>query len=90
MSDAMRGRVAGYAPSYSRLARNLGRETVVVVKVRINVRGGVEDPAFLQGDPLFRTEVLNALKTWRFKPPLRGGKPVAALTMLKFSFKLRQ
>lgn len=74
-------------PEYSSLARQLKVSGDVSVEVRITTAGEVEEVKLLSGNAVLAMPVVRTVKTWRFKPFRQEGKPTAATTVLRFSFK---
>lgn len=58
----------------------------VRVKVLISEAGGVDSVEVLYGDPIFAEAAVDAAKKWKFKPFIRGGKPVKISTEIPFDF----
>jgi protein TonB len=78
------------APEYPRRARQLGFEGTVVLNVRINQKGGVEDVkiAVSSGYSLLDQSALRSVKAWLFKPAQRGYQPVAAWVQVPVRYTL--
>lgn len=78
------------APEYPRRARQLGFEGTVVLNVRINQKGGVEDVkvAVSSGYSLLDQSALRSVKAWRFKPARWGDQPVAAWVQVPVRYTL--
>lgn len=66
----------------------LGFEGVVKAKFRIEVDGTVKH-VHVDGSPpaLLEHSVVDAVKTWRFAPLMRGGKPIEIWFSLDFEFR---
>jgi TonB family protein len=58
----------------------------VLVKVFISETGDVEDVEVLRGDPILAGAAVNAAKKWKYKPFIRGGKPIKVNTKISFDF----
>ena len=78
------------APEYPRRARQLGHEGTVLLNVRVNPNGGVEEVkiAASSGHSLLDESALVSVKTWRFKPARRGDQPVAAWVRVPVRYTL--
>jgi protein TonB len=78
------------APEYPMRARQLGFEGTVVLNVRINQKGGVEDVkiAVSSGYSLLDQSALRSVKSWLFKPARRGDQPVAARVQVPVRYTL--
>jgi TonB family protein len=77
------------APSYTKKARKSGVEGVVVLSVAIGKDGRVHEARVVK--PLgsgLDEEAVKTVRTWRFKPALRDGEPVATNLLLSIPFKL--
>ncbi|MFB3826226.1 MAG: energy transducer TonB [Bryobacteraceae bacterium] len=87
-ADAVKNAVKKAKPEYSSMARQMRIEGDVEVEVHITADGDVGDVKPLSGNPILTSIVTKALKDWKFAPFTAEGKPVAAVTALRFSFKL--
>ncbi len=78
------------APEYPMRARQLGFEGTVVLTVRIDQKGGVEDVkiAVSSGYSLLDQSALRSVKAWLFKPARRGDQPVAAWVQVPVRYTL--
>ncbi|HSG91245.1 MAG TPA: energy transducer TonB [Pseudomonadales bacterium] len=67
--------VQGARPVYPARAKAEGVEGYVVVEYRVNVRGEVEDARVVEAEPAgaFDAAALTAIRTWKYRPYLRGG-----------------
>ncbi len=66
-------------PEYPRKAARAGKEGWVKLEFTITRQGRVADAAVVEARPrrLFNRAALRAIRKWRFKPRITGGKPVA-------------
>jgi protein TonB len=76
-------------PLYPTRASARGIEGWVVVEFTITASGAVEDPHVVQGDPprVFNSAAIRAIRRWKYKPKVVGGKPVAQVgvrTLISF------
>ncbi len=77
-------------PRYPRMARRLGREGVVVLKLFIDSKGNLKRVEVLKdGGYGFGKAALEAVKSSTFVPAMRDGKPVDSEAILTVRFKLR-
>lgn len=78
-------------PRYPAVARHLGREGEVKLKLLINGRGRVEQIQVLDviGHRSFERAVLAVARQWRFSPPLHQGRPVRVWALKKVKFQLK-
>jgi TonB family protein len=81
-------KISGTAPLYTGMAFLAHLEGSVTVESIIDQRGDVENAKILQGLPLGLDQTaLAAVKTWKFKPALKGGQPVKVYYVLKVNFR---
>ena len=74
-------------PERSSIARQLKVTGDVSVEVHISPTGEVTGVKVLAGNALLTGPVVKVLKSWRFKPFLAEGQPIAAVTVLRFAFR---
>ncbi len=76
-------------PVYPPEAKAAGSQGTVELEVTIDTSGGVGDVRIIKSVPAFDKAAVDAVKQWRFQPPLNGaGKPVAATARVPVVFKL--
>ncbi len=76
--------VAPKIPNSLRRQRLSGRIDVEFV---VDTQGRVQSPRVIRSfNTLLNEPVLSAIKQWRFKPGMRGGKPVPFKTKMPFKF----
>jgi len=63
-----------------------GLQGEVLVRVFISETGDVETVEVLKGDPILAEAAVAAAKKWKFKPFIRGGKPIKIATKMPFDF----
>lgn len=71
---------------YPLKAMQEGIQGRVVVKVTISQQGDVIGADVVSGDPVLAESAVNTVKKWKFKPYIRNGKAVQAVTQLPFDF----
>ena len=78
------------APEYPRKAARSGKEGWVKLEFTITRQGTVSDPVVVDAKPrrIFDRAALRAIRKWRFKPKVAGGKPVARRATQIMEFKL--
>lgn len=86
--DAVKAATRKPKPEYSPMARQMRIEGDVEVEVHINNAGDVDHVKPLSGNPMLTGAVVRTVKDWKFSPFTADGKPVPAVTALRFSFKL--
>ena len=60
-----------------------------MIECTIDPRGRVVNAAVTRAIPLFNAAALDAVRTWRYRPTLIGGVPVAVLMTVTVNFSLR-
>lgn len=73
-------------PHYPDEARDRGLQGRVVIRLHVDEEGTVESTDIVSGDPILAKAAADAFKKWKFKPFIRGGKPVKVATELPFLF----
>ncbi|HEY6272897.1 MAG TPA: energy transducer TonB [Terriglobales bacterium] len=61
----------------------------VVVQLHISETGDVENTDIVSGDPVLAAAAERAMKTWKFKPFIRNGKPVRVRRQVPWEFALK-
>jgi len=82
-------RISGAQPVYPDLARRASITGTVVIECTIDPSGRVVNANVTRGIPLLNAAALEAVRTWRYRPTLVGGVPVAVLMTVTVSFSLR-
>jgi protein TonB len=82
-------RVSGAQPAYPEIARHARIAGKVVIECTIDPSGRVVNATVTRGIPLLDAAALEAVRTWRYRPTLIGGVPVAVLMTVTVSFSLR-
>ena len=72
-------------PSIAQAARVSG---VVILEVRLNTDGAVEDARVLRSIPLLDQAAVDAVMQWRFTPSLLNGQPVPVVMTVTVNFVL--
>lgn len=86
--EALKAALNKPQPEYPPVARQLRIQGRVEVEVSIDPSGTVDNVKVLSGNPALTGTLTPTLKRWRFEPILSEGKPVHAIAVLGFSFKL--
>jgi len=78
------------APSYPVLSRRYGEEGRVVLRVRVNTRGGADEVQVNRSSGFVRLDdaARDAVRRWKFVPARRGAEPVPAWVLIPISFRL--
>ncbi len=74
---------------YPEVARQMGKEGKVTIKVLVGPDGSVIKVGSLTGEDLFYEEVSSKSMNLQFTPGLQNGKPVKVWVTVPFSFKLK-
>jgi TonB family protein len=76
-------------PPYTKEAKAAKTQGKVVLKIIIGADGGVTDVKAEQGlDEGLTENAVNTVKTWKFKPATKDGKPVPCKVTVEVNFKL--
>jgi len=75
-------------PDYPDEARQQKIQGEVVLDVRIDQDGAVQDLKLVTGPTLLAQAAADAVKQWRFKPKLVNGRPVQMQTRIRLNFRL--
>ena len=77
-------------PEYPRKAARAGKEGWVKLEFTITRDGNVTDASVVDARPrrVFNRAALRAIRKWRFKPKIKGGKPVARRATQIIEFNL--
>lgn len=80
------------APAYPAVSQRLGETGQVLLRVELDESGRVSTARIEQSSNYTRLDeaALAAVKTWICAPPTRGGKPVGAVALQPFRFKLME
>ncbi len=82
-------RLSGEPPQFPAELRLTGRTYVVSAKICVSNAGVVDSVSILEGNqPALATNVVNAVRDWRFTPlTVNGGAAVAFCYFARFEFK---
>jgi TonB family protein len=76
-------------PPYTKEAKAAKVQGVVTLWIVVGVDGTVTDAKVVQAFNKGLTEnAVNTVKTWKFKPAMKAGKPVPCKVMVEVSFKI--
>jgi protein TonB len=81
--------IATVAPSYPSTAKANGIEGTVVVKYVVTETGAVTNIQIVRGPAELREAVLSAMRSWRFRPAVFDGRPVAVTRVHRFPFHIK-
>ena len=74
-------------PVYPKAARARGLRGVVNLLVTLDPKGRVIHAEVLSGPAVFRPAAIAAVMQWKYRPVMRGGAPVTALTNADVEFR---
>ncbi len=86
--EAFKAAVTKPQPEYPSVARQLRIQGQVELEVSIDTAGAVDNVKVMTGNAALTGSAVSTLKRWRFEPILADGKPVRAVAVLSFAFKL--
>ncbi len=75
-------------PEYPVNARRAGIQGAVVLDIRIDSEGAVQNVGLVSGPPELVQASIDAVKQWRFKPHLGDGRRMGMQTILTLNFRL--
>jgi periplasmic protein TonB len=78
-------------PAYPPIARRMGEEGKVILRVHVNERGLPDDVQIRtsSGSQRLDTAALETVKQWKFVPARRGDTPIDAWVLVPITFSLR-
>jgi len=77
------------APQYPAGAKADGITATVVVRFDIGEGGEVTNVVIVRGHPLFDAAVLAAVRTWRYRPAVFEGRPLAVTKSVRIPFTIK-
>ena len=81
-------RIGGLNPEYPSQAKMGHIQGTVILQGTISPAGNVTDLQVVTSPPALQKAALDAVKTWRYKPILLNGQPVAVETQIDVVFRL--
>lgn len=75
-------------PAYPLLALQKNLQGTVVLQAVIGKDGSVKNVQLLSGAPILASAVLDAVRTWRYKPYVQNGQPVEVETQITVDFTI--
>ena len=75
-------------PDYPEEALRQRIQGAVVLDVRADRDGSIQEVKLLRGEPLLADAAIAAVKQWRFKPLVVKGQPVEMRTNITLNFRL--
>jgi protein TonB len=81
-------KISGDPAELTEMARKAGLSGTVTVEAVIDEQGDVVDARVIEGLSMgLDQKALDAVRTWKFKPAIAGGKPIKMKYALKVSFR---
>jgi TonB family protein len=84
-AEADRNLVKKVAPTLP-LMEKLGIAGTVVLEATISPEGKVTTLKAISGHPMLISSVIDAVRQWKYKPFLQGGRPIAVITRVEWTF----
>ena len=81
-------KIRDVAPRYPQIARSANVQGIVILEATIGEDGTVRDVKVLRGKPLLDEAAVEAVRQWRFTPPMLNGQAVPAAMTVTVSFTL--
>ncbi len=82
-------KVADVPPVYPPVAQAARVQGVVILEAIIGTTGRVTEVRVLRSVPLLDDAALDAVRQWRYTPPLLNGTPVAVIVTVTVNFTLK-
>lgn len=77
-------------PEYTEIARKARIQGIVILEAIIDTQGNVTDVRVLKPLPMgLELAAMDAVKKWKFKPGMLGGRPVPVIFNLTINFRLQ-
>jgi protein TonB len=84
-------RIKGSPPVYPKIAQAAKVQGMVILEATITKEGDVKDIKVLRPQPMGMTEAaVEAVKQWKYTPPLLNGTPVDVIMTVSVNFALSQ
>ena len=87
-SEALNAVASRVEPQYPPMAKQLRMQGSVELEVLVGETGEVQKVDIVSGNAVLTGAAVQAVKRWRFKPFLEGGKAIRVLAPLTVDFKL--
>jgi len=85
--QALEAATSRVQPGYPPMARQFNIEGSVELEAVISEEGTIDSVNIVSGNPILTKPAVEALKKWKFKPFIQGGKAVPAVAPFQFTFK---
>ncbi|NIO27858.1 MAG: TonB family protein [Candidatus Latescibacteria bacterium] len=80
-------------PAYPQMARDVGMEGFVLMKVYVDKKGNVKKWEVMKAEPTglgFEEEVIKVIPNWKFTPAIQQNQPVGAWIAVPFNFEFKE
>jgi protein TonB len=79
-----------FPPQYPFLAKRDGIEGKVMLRIVVNAQGEAEEAEVTKAEPegYFEEAALKTVKKYKFRPAMKGGKPVNCIVYIPISFNM--
>lgn len=88
LPDSTKLEVLDHPLAYPPEAKETGIQGKVVIRISVSETGSITAVEPVSGDPILSKAAVDAVKAWRFKPYIQGGKPISVTVNLPLNFKL--
>src|SRR4029077_7945669 len=75
-------------PVYPAIAKSAHMQGTVVLHAIIDKDGSVQELQYISGPPILMKNAMDAVRQWRYQPPLLNGEPVQVDTTISVVFSL--
>lgn len=75
-------------PEYPEMARRAREQGKVILEIVVGRTGEVEDVVVLRSHPLFDRTAVDAVRQWKYRPALQGGRAVRVYMTVIVAFSL--
>jgi protein TonB len=75
-------------PVYPKIAQAAKVQGIVIIEAIISKTGEVQNAKVLRGNPMLDNAALEAVRQWRYTPPLLNGEPVDVIMTVTVNFTL--
>jgi protein TonB len=75
-------------PIYPKIAQAAKVQGIVIIEAIISKTGDVQNAKVLRGNPMLDNAALEAVRQWKYTPPLLNGQPVDVIMTVTVNFTL--
>lgn len=77
------------SPAYPAEAKATGLEDTVILRIVVSTTGHVTVKDVIRGNEPFVSAAIEAVKSWKYSPAIKDGKPISVFHIVKIPFKMR-